>query len=80
MSLKVGSVVSGIEHQTANARVSHLYLMLMSIEFTGFVSEVVTLTEVYVQNITGLTVLHRVNLRGKNLEMRIYKGGSEDLS
>ena len=54
--------------------------MLMSIAFTGFLSKVVTLTELYFQNITGLTVLHRVDLRGKNLEMRIYKGGSEDLS
>lgn len=40
-------------------------------------SKVVT-TELCFENSTGLVVLHRMDLRGKNLEMRINKGGSED--
>ena len=57
----------GIEYETSNARVSHLYVMLVSTVYR-LLSKVLTHTELCFQNSTGLVLLHRMDLRGKSLE------------
>ena len=74
--LRLEVFVSGIEYQTSKARASHLYIMLTS-SLQAFWARWWR-TELCFENSTGLVVLHRMDLRGKNPEMRISEGGSED--